>query len=187
MHRWGKIVLFVGITVATAGCPKDRTDFNQGRKAQDLHDYDAALEYYQKALKTDPENAEYQTKFNQARLDAGVVIRDQGAGARYEHSIDCAGERQRLAAAAVPISDQRSQRASEAVNFASSSSHRPPREVTTIFFVRQETGSLPSGWHCHPWQLDLRNDLPARHPIENQSVQQASLPRRASAHVMHSS
>jgi hypothetical protein len=34
MHRWGKIVLFVGITVATAGCPKDRTDFNQGAKSK---------------------------------------------------------------------------------------------------------------------------------------------------------
>ena len=47
MYRWGKIVLFVGITVAVAGCPKGRTDFNQGRRAQDLHDYDAAFEYYQ--------------------------------------------------------------------------------------------------------------------------------------------
>jgi general secretion pathway protein D len=73
MHRWGKIVLVVGISMATAGCPKDRTDFNQGRKAQDLHDYDAAFEYYQKALKTDPENAEYQIKFNQARFDAGEL------------------------------------------------------------------------------------------------------------------
>jgi tetratricopeptide (TPR) repeat protein len=73
MHRWGKIVLFVAIAMAVAGCPKGRTDFNQGRKAQDLHDYDAAFEYYQKALKTDPDNAEYQIKFHQARFDAGEL------------------------------------------------------------------------------------------------------------------
>jgi general secretion pathway protein D len=73
MYRWGKIVLFVGITVAVTGCPKGRTDFNQGRKAQDLHDYDAAFEYYQKALQTDPDNAEYLIKFNQARFDAGQL------------------------------------------------------------------------------------------------------------------
>jgi tetratricopeptide (TPR) repeat protein len=79
--------------VAVVGCPEGRTDFNQGRKAQDLQDYDAAFEYYQKALKTDPENAEYQIKFNQA-------------------------------AAAHPISDQRSQRASETVSFAGSPLHR---------------------------------------------------------------
>src|SRR6202043_494365 len=73
MHRWGKIVLVVGISMAVAGCPKDRTHFKQGRKAEDLQDYDAAFEYYQKALKTDPENAEYQIKFNQARFDAGEL------------------------------------------------------------------------------------------------------------------
>jgi general secretion pathway protein D len=73
MHRWGKTVLFVGIVVAVAGCPRGRTDFNQGHKAQDLQDYDAAFEYYQKALKSDPGNAEYQIKFNQARFDAGEL------------------------------------------------------------------------------------------------------------------
>src|ERR1700675_4486262 len=73
MHRWGKICLVVGISMAVAGCPKDRTDFKQGRKAEDLQDYDAAFEYYQKALKTDPETAEYQIKFNQARFNAGEL------------------------------------------------------------------------------------------------------------------
>src|SRR3984957_17333246 len=73
MHRWGKIVLVVGIAMTVAGCPKGRTDFNQRRKAQDLHDYDAAFENYQKTLKTDPENAEYQIKFNQARFNAGEL------------------------------------------------------------------------------------------------------------------
>src|ERR1700692_711305 len=85
MHRWGKIVLFVGISVAVVGCPRGRTDFKQGRKAEDLQDYDAAFEYYQKALKTDPENAEYQIKFNQARFNAselhiknGLKLRERG-------------------------------------------------------------------------------------------------------------
>jgi hypothetical protein len=39
------IVLFAGITLVAAGCPKGTTDFNQGRKAQDLHDYDAEFDY----------------------------------------------------------------------------------------------------------------------------------------------
>jgi general secretion pathway protein D len=85
MHRWGIIVLFAGISLAVAGCPKGTTDFNQGRKAQDLHDYDAAFEYYQKALKTDPQNAEYKIKFDQARFDAaelhiknGLKLRGRG-------------------------------------------------------------------------------------------------------------
>jgi general secretion pathway protein D len=78
MHRWRKIVLFAGISLAVAGCPKGRTDFSQGRKAQDLHDYDAAVEYYEKALKTDPENAAYKIKLNQARFDAGELHVENG-------------------------------------------------------------------------------------------------------------
>jgi len=48
MHQWKKNVLLIGISLAVSGCPKGRTEFNEGRKAQDLHDYDAAFEYYQK-------------------------------------------------------------------------------------------------------------------------------------------
>src|SRR5258708_1167519 len=65
-----RIVLFAVIVLAVAGCPKGRTNFNQGRKAQGLQDYDAAVDYYQKALKSDPANAEYKIKFDQARFDA---------------------------------------------------------------------------------------------------------------------
>ena len=54
MHRWAKTVLFVGIVMVVAGCPRGRTDFNEGHKAQDLQDYDAAFEYYQKALNPIP-------------------------------------------------------------------------------------------------------------------------------------
>jgi len=72
------MVLFVGIAMTVAGCPKGRTAFNQVRKAQDLQDYDAAFEYYQKALKTDPENAEYHIKFNQARFNAGELQVEHG-------------------------------------------------------------------------------------------------------------
>src|SRR5580692_578187 len=65
MHRWGKIVLVVGISMAVAGCPKDRTDFNQGRfDAGELHiknglklrergDLEGAATEFQKATSTD--------------------------------------------------------------------------------------------------------------------------------------
>jgi hypothetical protein len=50
------------------------------------------------------------------RYDRGH--RDQGAGARHQLPVDCAGQRQEFAATADPISDRRSQCASETVNFA---------------------------------------------------------------------
>jgi tetratricopeptide (TPR) repeat protein len=42
-----------------AGCPKGSSDYNQGKKAEVLQDYDAALGYYQKAVKAEPDNAAY--------------------------------------------------------------------------------------------------------------------------------
>ena len=90
MKRRGKIVLFAGISLALTGCPKGRTNFDQGRKAQDLQDYDAALEYYLKALKTDPENAEYKIKFNQARFDAGEFHIKNGLKLRERGDLETA-------------------------------------------------------------------------------------------------
>jgi tetratricopeptide (TPR) repeat protein len=97
MRRWKKIVLLLGISLAAAGCPKGRTDFNEGRKAQDLHDYDEAFEYYQQALKLDPENAEYQIKFNQARFEASELHVKNGQKLRERGDLEnAAGEFKRL-------------------------------------------------------------------------------------------
>ena len=104
MCRWGKIVLFAGISLAVAGCPKGRTDFNHGRKAQDLNDYDAAFEYYQKALKTDPENAEYKIKFDQARFGAGEAHTKNGLKLREQGELENAASEFRKAAFMDPSS-----------------------------------------------------------------------------------
>src|SRR5579864_4445714 len=84
MRRWNKLILCVAALLA-AGCPKGKTDYNEGRKAERLQDYDAAYDYYQKALKNDPDNAQYLIKFNQARFEAsslhvknGVKLRERG-------------------------------------------------------------------------------------------------------------
>jgi tetratricopeptide (TPR) repeat protein len=104
MQRWGTIALFIGISLAVAGCPKGRTNFNQGRKAQNLQDYDAAFEYYQKALKTDPENAEYRIKFDQARFGAGEAHTKKGLKLREQSDLENAASEFRKAAIMDPSS-----------------------------------------------------------------------------------
>src|SRR5580658_9063273 len=71
MRRCSSVILCVGMGLFAAGCPKGQTDYTKGRKAETLEDYDAALEFYQKALKTDPTNANYKIRLNQARFEAG--------------------------------------------------------------------------------------------------------------------
>ncbi len=71
MRRCSSVILCVGIGLFAAGCPKGQTDYSKGRKAETIQDYDAALEFYTKALKSDPNNAAYKIRLNQTRFIAG--------------------------------------------------------------------------------------------------------------------
>ncbi|MGB2639800.1 MAG: hypothetical protein WAN32_12680, partial [Candidatus Acidiferrum sp.] len=73
MRRSRSVILCAVVALFAAGCPKGQTDFNKGQKAETLQDYDAAIQYYQKALKSDPYNAEYKIRLNQSRFDAGEM------------------------------------------------------------------------------------------------------------------
>ena len=85
MRRWGSLILCVGFGLLTAGCPKGKPDFDQGKKAETIQDYDAAFVFYQKAVKADPYNAGYKIKLNVTRFEAsqkhvkaGVELRKKG-------------------------------------------------------------------------------------------------------------
>ena len=139
MHRWKNIVLFIGISLAVAGCPKGRTNFNQGRKAQNLRDYDAAFEYYQKALKTDPENAEYKIKFDQARFGAGEVHTKNGLKLREKGDLENAASEFRKAALMDPSSVAAEQELRKTIQMmddrertANAASERPPLHIPSI-------------------------------------------------------
>jgi general secretion pathway protein D len=73
MRRCCSVILCVGMGLFAAGCPKGQTDYSKGRKAETIEDYDAALEFYQKALKADPNNAGFKIRINQARFEAGEM------------------------------------------------------------------------------------------------------------------
>ncbi|HTP70125.1 MAG TPA: cohesin domain-containing protein [Dongiaceae bacterium] len=86
MRRSGQILVWIFLGIALAGCPKKGgQDFKAGEKALDLRDYDAAVDYYSKALQAEPNNAAYRIKLNQSRFEAGqfhihqgVKLRDKG-------------------------------------------------------------------------------------------------------------
>jgi general secretion pathway protein D len=73
MRRCSSVVLCVGMGLFAVGCPKGQTDYSKGRKAETIQDYDAALEFYQKALKSDPNNAAFKIRLNQTRFEAGEM------------------------------------------------------------------------------------------------------------------
>jgi general secretion pathway protein D len=82
MRRSCLVILCVGLGLFAAGCPKGETEYNKGRKAETIEDYDAALEFYTKAVKSDPNNAGYKIRLNQTRFEAGEMHIKLGLKAR---------------------------------------------------------------------------------------------------------
>jgi general secretion pathway protein D len=83
MRRCGQIVLCILIGITLTGCPKKGgQDYKAGEKALDLKDYDAAVDYYSKALQAEPNNAAYRIKLNQSRFEAGQFHIHQGVKLR---------------------------------------------------------------------------------------------------------
>lgn len=62
MRRIAYIPLLGLAGLLLAGCPKSNQDFEAGRKAEAIQDYDTALVDYERALRTQPTNAEYKIR-----------------------------------------------------------------------------------------------------------------------------
>jgi general secretion pathway protein D len=71
LNRNAYLPLLVCAVIFLAGCPKDNQDFQEGRKAEALQDYDTALVHYERAAHADPSNAEYRLSATKMRMDAG--------------------------------------------------------------------------------------------------------------------
>src|SRR5258708_7078132 len=134
MRRWGSLILCVAFGLLAAGCPKGQPDFNQGKKAETLQDYDAAFVFYQKAAKSDPYNASYKIRLNRIRFEAseqhvkhGVELRKQGdlQGAAAEF------QRAQAIDPASPVADQELRKTVEMIaekNRAADAAAEPPAD-----------------------------------------------------------
>jgi general secretion pathway protein D len=133
MGRFSKLILCLGAVLLAAGCPKSKKDYTQGRKAEHLQDYDAAYDYYQKALKNDPENAEYLIKFNQARFEASSLHVKNGVKLRERGQLEAAASEFQRAVAidpSSPIAEQEFHKTVNAIeekNRANNAATEPPR------------------------------------------------------------
>lgn len=58
------------VVFGLAGCHAGNQDFKAGKNAEAQEDLDAAVTHYQQALKSDPQNIEYQLKYDRLRYEA---------------------------------------------------------------------------------------------------------------------
>ena len=61
-----------------AGCNHGSSEYNEGKKAEAIKDYDSALVHYDRALKEKPSDVEYQLKVDRMRFDAAQAHVNQG-------------------------------------------------------------------------------------------------------------
>jgi general secretion pathway protein D len=80
MRRGSQVAIWVAIAVFAVGCPKDKAshEYQAGRKAEEVKDWDAAVDFYLQANKADPNNVNVKIRLDQARFEAGQVHVAQG-------------------------------------------------------------------------------------------------------------
>lgn len=97
-NRFFSVAALLLVALLAAGCPKGSADFKKGQQAELAQDYDTALIHYERALKTNPANSQYQLRAKRLRFEAaqmhvdrGHKLRDQGllepAAAEFEKAL----------------------------------------------------------------------------------------------------
>src|SRR5712664_3620044 len=144
MRRLGSLFLCVGFGLLAAGCPKGQPDFNQGKKAETLQDYDAAFAFYEKAAKRDPYNSAYKIKLNRVRFEASEMHVKRGVEMRNRGDLQgAAGEFQRaqMIDPSSPVADQELRKTVEMIaekNRATDAAAEPPADPND-----QQLAALP--------------------------------------------
>src|ERR1039457_4507719 len=109
-------LILIAAAVLLAGCPKGNQQYNAGQKANSVKDYDTALDYYNKALQTSPNNTEYKLKAARARFEAGQWHVDQGRRLREQSNLELALMEFRKAAMIDPSSAVAAQELQATIN-----------------------------------------------------------------------
>ena len=71
MGRKAYLAILAFALIFLVGCPKTNQEFEAGRKAEDIQDYDTALVHYERAYRADPSNSEYKLRATKMRMEDG--------------------------------------------------------------------------------------------------------------------
>jgi general secretion pathway protein D len=85
-----RLAVLMAVLLCVAGCHRGGADFNAGRRAEAIQDYDTALIHYERALQADPGNTEYKLKAMRLRFEAGQYHVEQGQKIRQAGDLQMA-------------------------------------------------------------------------------------------------
>jgi len=141
-QKRGTLILCVSFGLFACGCPKGHSNYSEGLKAESLQDYDAALAYYQKAVKDEPKNATYKIRLHQARFDAAEFHIKRGLQMRKRGELDGAAIEFQKAFAADPSSSIAEQELRRTAEMIAERDHPNQSEAPTDH-NQQPLASLP--------------------------------------------
>ena len=132
-QKWSSLILCVSFSLLAAGCLKSggSGEYHQGLKAENLQDYDAAVSYYEKAVKADPGNATYKIRLHQARFDAAEFHIKRGLEMRKRGELDGAAIEFQKAFAADPSSSIAEQELKHTAEMIAERNHTNEPEAPT--------------------------------------------------------
>lgn len=90
MRRTAYLAVLVCAAIVLAGCPKGNQDYDAGRKAEAVQDYDTALVHYERALRAEPSNVEYRLRATHVRFEDGQFHIEQGEKALKANDLQLA-------------------------------------------------------------------------------------------------
>jgi len=157
MRRWGNVAIVVGLGLVAAGCPKGQNEYNQGRKAETVGDLDAALNYYQQALKGDPQNANFRAKLNQVRFEAGEAHVKKGLDLRKKGDLQGAVnefQRAQTVDPSSPVAEQELRRTMEMIEAANKPAEQESESANELATAPPEIKPLSHA----PINLKMAND-----------------------------
>lgn len=165
MQRWRNVILCLGISLLAAGCPKGNEQYKAGIKAENIQDYDSALQYYQKALASDPNNADFRIKFNQARFQASAFHLKKGQDLREKGDLQgAAAEFQRAGTIdpSSPAAEQELRRTLEQIKELAHKQDEQAAEGEDVGLAGSELASAPPELRplsTAPISLTMVNDV----------------------------
>ncbi len=141
LHRSIYVSLLAIAAFLLAGCPKGNQDYDAGRKAESLQDYDTSLVHYERAVRAEPTNAEFRLRAVRMRFEAGQFHVEQGRKAEQRGDLQMALAEFQKAQAIDPsstIADQEIKRtmdklaAQQAAQGARTPNPTPPEDETLL-------------------------------------------------------
>jgi general secretion pathway protein D len=138
------------------GCPKGNQDYNAGRKAESLQDYDTALVDYERALRASPNDAEYKLRATQMRFEAGQFHVEQGKKALNKGDLQLALTEFQKAQAIDPSNTAAEQEVKHTMELlAAQTAAAAPKTINTS--ASEEEGLLPTPPELKPMSREPIN------------------------------